>query len=353
MSLNIENFTNTEISEFLERGEAIADAKKILYFQKKENNLVVYLGDTKIDVWTAKRPDSQWDEKCREDIEAARGSYRVTWGDVPLFDKFDRQNSTFNYIAYVTYPDFNSRELVVEALSNRLVLESPEDLSFYSAGKLPLEYCIQDKLYTQNSLPIKPIAGESRIGALRPSNRKTNLWTIEAFAAIKLKMAVDAQERGIDYIACQLRPEMVKNIFTHNGIAYDFPSSDLQLGLPQGSVKLNRDNPQVVEHIFKYPGYFLDTQSTHELIKQYVERNIVDPSEIYNALGTDDINILSKAKNIKYLSSVLSNNSNTSKILRKVFIEDIPDGIYSSYDSVSNIKNRAVKTLTSALAFHG
>lgn len=337
-----------EINSVIDRSEAIANAKEILFIEKNDNQLCVYLGDAKIEVLKAKGPGSVWDEKSKEDIEAARGSYRVIWGDVPIFDSYDRNESTFNYIAYVTYPNVNRTDFIVEALSNRMVIDQPEDLTFYSVGKIPFEYILQERLYTRKSLKHKPIAGESRIGALRPNNRNSNVWTIEAFSAMKLKMADDAEKIGVDYIACQLRPEMAASIFCHNNLIYDFPRSDLNLGLPEGSVKLNRDNPVVVDHILKYPGYFLDTKSIHEVIKEYINRKIIDPFEIYNALGSDDINMLTKAKNVKYLTSVLTNKTDTSKILRNIFIDFIPDGIYSSYDSVENIKKRALKTLNSA-----
>jgi len=163
--------------------------------------LRVTVGQADITVLTAKRPGCAWNEAARRDIELARESYRRAWGDVPLWDEIDARDTTFHYIAYVTYctPD-GTRQ--VEALSGRLVLDEPDDVTFFVVGMpaVPLKTVLDARFGTR-------VAGDSRIGSIRPAGSASNAYTLEAFAAIKLLEMADARAMHVEHVACQLRPD--------------------------------------------------------------------------------------------------------------------------------------------------
>lgn len=318
---------------------------KLAFFEQNPSSFVVHVGLTKIDVVTAKKPGQPWLEVPREHIETARGSYRVTWGAVPSWDRYDRLESTHNYIAYVEYPVGSDGEIAYEAISNRMVFEDPEDLSFYQANGSPLYQVLKARLDGPKK-PVK-IAAESRIGSIRPPNTLSNQRTLEAFTAIKLKMVQDALDMGAEYIACQLRHEMAASIFSVNGIQYTFPPTEKLLGLPEGSVKLNRQNPAVVEHILHYPGYFLDTGDVFEILKGHIEEGQLTQEILARETGLDRLDAFKKPRNLKEILGLLSSQTPLGDSLRSAFINSARDGIYSSCSNVDDIQDQALAILRS------
>lgn len=306
------------------------------------DSLLVEMKDSVIDVQVAKRPGKPWGFK--EDVERARVSYKKIWGDVPTWDNYDRLNSTFNYIAYVHYQDLG-RGIITEALSNRMVLHNPEDLTFYHVDGVPLKSALTDYLYKSKGASPKIIAGESRIGAIRPLNSKTNDKTLKAFAAIKLKMVEDTRAHDIEYICCQLKPEMTSNVLSVNGIAYDFPPTENLLELPYGSIKLNRNNPEVAWHILNFPGYFLQAEGVYKSIKQLIEDKELSKHEFSKATGLSEVEELLNPRNIKELLPFINTKSPLGASLRVKLLKDVPDGTYSSISHVDDIEKRALRIL--------
>lgn len=334
---------NEDLRQIINRGGKVS-------ITRAADRFIVKAGNTQINVETAKRPGCPWDHKAKEEIEIARASYHVAWGSVPLWDDFDLLDSTFNYIAYVQYPSSDG-EKVVEALSNRMVLENPEDLTFYTLNDTPLVSALEELFYRKRGCNPRAIAGESRIGAIRPPKEKSNAKTIEAFAAIKIKMVEDAREMGIDYIACQLRSEMPSTIFSVNGISYEFPRTDTLLGLPVGSVRLNRNNPEVVQHIINFPGYFLDTKGVHKTVQDLCERGELSLLEFERCTGLTSLDELMKPRNIKQLTQLIRLDSLGGAILKARLIKEINDGTFSSISHIDEIEKRAMRVLQGLAKF--
>lgn len=314
------------------------------------DRLIVEAGDTLIRVDTAKKPGKPWEQKLRDDIETARASYHAEWGNVPIWDCFDHRESTFNYIAYIQY---SSPEGVVtaEALSNRMVLEKPEDLTFYHLNGVPLDKALEQLLYRQRGYEPRVIAGESRIGAMRPPNQKSNVRTMEAFAAIKLKMVEDAREMGVEHIACQLKHEMPLTIFTLNGVSYEFPPTEDLLNLPRGSVRLNRKHTEVIKHILNFPGYFLNAEGVCKVIRDLCEEGVGETEFFNNYTGLTCIKDLQRPRNIKQLAPLMQLDNQVGGTLRRRLLKEVGDGTYSSMSHVDEIEARAIDVLQKLARF--
>lgn len=329
----------------------LPDAKGRVHIARGEEWLSVRFGSTNITVETAKKPGQPWKQKAKEDIETARAAYRVVWGDVPAWDAYDRKESTYNYIAYVEYPDPNGWGVVSEALSNRMVTETPEDIMFYRCNGIPLKEVLEENLYRSKGLPTKPIAAQSRIGSIRAPNAKSNLATVEAFAAIKLQMVEDARRYGIDHITSQLRPDMEVNIFTVDGeTTYKHPPTEDILGLPRGTIHLDRDNPVVVYHILRYPGYFLDTNGVYLVVKQLIDEGKLSIEGFREQTGLENLSDLLRARNIKALVPLIHADNRLGIILQDRLLSDVGDGIYSSMSHVDEVEQMALAVLEKAVA---
>jgi len=230
--------------------------------------LRVTVGRAHITVLTAKRPGCAWNEAARRDIELARESYRRAWGGVPLWDEIDARDSTFHYIAYVTYCTPDGRRQV-EALSGRLVLDEPDDLTFFVVGEraVPLKTVLDARFGTR-------VAGDSRIGSIRPAGCASNAYTLEAFAAIKPLEMADARAMHVEHIACQLRPELESRVLCRGDVWFGFPRTECLLQLEYGGVRHNRADARVVRHLFEYPGYFLDHADVRRLLQAHRGRSV-------------------------------------------------------------------------------
>lgn len=323
--------------------------RRKLRIDRSSPDLKIDLGDTIITVVTAKKPGQPWKDEDRATIEVARASYRTMWGDVPLWDSSDRRASTYNYVAYVEYRAPNGGNSFTEALSNRMVLEDPDDIAFYHSNGTPLVEVLKDLGINQ-----KTVAGESRIGAQRPAHANSNMRTLEAFAAIKLQMVADARAHGIEHIACQLRTKLPSLVFSIDGtnkhIKYDFPPTEDTLGLEKEAVKLNRDNPNVVYHILHFPGYFLDTGSINELIIDLVNQRTLSFTRFKQATGLDTLTDLRHARNIKALLPLILGEDRLAVILQNKLLNEVPDGTYSSISHVDEIEKRAMMVLQDILS---
>lgn len=315
-----------------------------------QERLVVEMRDIQITVETAKSPNRPW--RYKEQIEAARASYRAVWGDIPLWDEYDELESTFNYIAFVSRPKTSGGELVVEALSNRMVLEEPEDLTFYQLGGVSLTQALPELLYRKRGIEHRIIAGESRIGAIRPPPLKSNLQTLEAFAAIKLKMVEDARALGIEYIACQLKPELASSVFNKSGITYEFPFTEEILGLSPGSIRLDRNNPVVKWHILNYPGYFLDHLGVYNVVRELVSTGELSGEALTRLTGLASVDELTKPRNVKGFVPLIHQDTPLGDILRTRLLQDVPDGTYSSLSHVDQIEKRALRVLREITSLH-
>lgn len=323
--------------------EAQERPRSKLHIVRDADRLRVNLGSTRILVETAKKPGKPWSEAGREDIETARATYRVIWGDVPSWDAFDLDGNTHNYIAYVQ----TDHKHVVEALSNRMVLSDPEDLAFYQVKGIPLKEVLADQLYRNRGLEVKLIAAESRIGAIRSVGAVANSHTVEAFAAIKLQMVVDARKLGVEYIVCQTRPDMpvTKPI---DGVHYEFPPTEKVIGLSEGSIKLNRDNPTVAWHILHFPGYFLETAGIHDVVQQAISEGLLSVEEFRRKTGLVDVSELLKPRNIKTLVPLITAADRLGVTLQDRFLNHVPDGTYSSISHIDDIEKKAMAILERA-----
>jgi hypothetical protein len=334
------------INEHELESDGISFVGENLRVYQKDGVLKVDVGSTSVNVVTAKKPNQPWNLKAREDIETARASYRVAWGDVPAWDDYDRKSLTYNYIAYIQYPSPKTSDDITEAISNRMVLESPEDLEFYALEGRPLTAALPDLLYKQKGIEPRIIAGESRIGAIRPPHSKSNEKTLEAFAAIKLRMVQDARRNGIDYIACQLKPELSQSVLRVNGFAYQFPRTEDLLGLPCGSIRLNRNNPIVARHILHYPGYFLDSQGVFAVVNQLLEDGDLSEDEFREKTGLNCVKDLQQsARNIRVISALLDPEMPVGVTLRSRLLREVVDGTYSSLSHVNQIEEQALNIL--------
>lgn len=323
--------------------------RRRLRVDRSGDDLRVDLGDTLITVVTAKKPGQPWKDKDRATIEVARASYRTMWGDVSLWDSADRRKTTYNYVSYVEYRTRDGDSSYTEALSNRMVLEDPDDIAFYHVNSTPLAEALRD-------VGINPqtVAGESRIGAQRPAHAKSNMRTLEAFAAIKLQMVADARTQGIKYIACQLRADLPSLVFSMDGtnghIRYDFPPTEDVLGLPKGTLKLNRDDPVVAHHILHFPGYFLDTKSVNQVILELFHQGAFSIDTFREMTGLDTFTDLQHARNIKALLPLIHGGNRLAVMLQNKLLNEVPDGTYSSISHVDDIERRAIKTLSNILS---
>lgn len=311
---------------------------------QRKDGVVVTVGSTIISVETAKRPRKEWKPKLRDDIETARASYHVMWGGVPAWDYYDRLDTTYNYIAYVQYPTPHG-DLAMEVLSNRLVLDDPEDLKFYRYESVPLNSVLPDLLRIKKGYNPRIMAGESRIGSIRPAHLSANAHTMEAFAAIKLVMVKDARRAGVDYLACQLRKEMPRTVFTVGDITYDFPRTEDLLGVQPGTIKLDRRSREVVSHITNYPGYFLDTTDVHKIMRELVGCNELPLQEFKQRTGLSSVDDLLKPRNIKSLVPVITLDNPLGALLKSRLLRETKDGTYSSIAHVDYIEEMVINLL--------
>lgn len=309
-----------------------------------KDETIVTVGSTTISVVTAKRPGEEWKPKQRDDIETARASYHVMWGGVPAWDNYDRLETTHNYIAYVEYPGPDGHR-ALEVLSNRLVLEDPEDVRFYQCGFAPLAKVLPDLLSVKTGYNPRLIAGESRIGSIRPAHLPGNAHTMEAFAAIKIVMAKDARKAGVDFIACQLRHEMPKTVFTIGDITYAFPQTDDLLRLEPGTVTLDRRSEEVVSHLVSYPGYFLNTEDVHKIISDTVESEELSLQEFKQCTGLSAVTDLLKPRNVKALVPIITRDNTLGAHIKSRLLRETRDGTYSSIASVDFIEHMVINLL--------
>ena len=293
--------------------------EEYLFDHAPEVALTVQLPRAQVVVVAAKRPGQAWDQTARCHIEQARASYRL-WGDVPPWDQFDALETTSHYIGYVLYATADGR-LEREALTGRLVREQPEDVTFYAVDGRPLADVLAERLDGA-------LAGDSRIGAIRPRHAACNAFTLEAFAAVRLAMMMEARSDGVEYVACQLRPSLESRVLNRNGLYFHFPRTEELLGLPDGSVRLNRANPTVLHHMFSYPGYFLDAQDLQNTIQHKAIRGAI-----------------LEAGQPHHLVSLLRGSSEVGGRLRSRIVERVHDGVYSSVVPTSAYQDRAWRVL--------
>jgi hypothetical protein len=300
--------------------------------------LEVTVGRACISVFTAKRPGSAWNKAAQRDIERARESYRRAWGDVPLWDEIDERDTTFHYIAYVTYctPDGKRQ---VEALTGRLVLEEPDDVTFFVVGEraVPLKMVLAERFGTR-------VAGDSRIGSVRPFGFASNAYTLEAFAAIKLLEMADARAMHVEHIACQLRPELGSRVLCRGDVSFGFPRTECLLQLESGGVRLDRANARVVRHLFEYPGYFLDQADVRRLLHTLVDAGQLTIDDL-QAIGLSNQCDVIPPRSLRRLVPYILSAERAGTRLREGIMTGVGDGVYSSVASTAEYEGRARRVL--------
>jgi hypothetical protein len=294
-------------------------------------------------VVAAYRPGESQERDMQEDIRRARLSYQSFWGQVPLWDVLDELETTFNYIAYVEYED-SAGEVVTEALSSRMVVLGGEDLDFYQVAGVPLSETLRSLLYEKRGFRPNPIAIDSRMGAIRPPNSTSNAHTLDAWAAIKLRMAFDARKLGVDYIAGQLRPELLR-ILTRDGVRFDHPPAEELLGLPRGSISLDRTKQLVIDHVLHYPGYFLSAQDLCRVVGECIETGLLTYAAYRSATGLASVDDLLNPRNGRFLVPVIWCDQPVGASLRQRLLEDVPDGTYFTISAVEDYARRASRVL--------
>lgn len=312
----------------------------------RDATLSVDLGTVRIDVVTAKRPGGAWRAAARTDIARAREAYQRRWGPVPIWDDLDTLDTTFNYIAYVHYCDARGRS-VVEAVSNRVVTVGAEDLYFYRSGDTLLGNLIRSQLYDERGLPERPIASDSRFGGIPPADAHANAHTVETWAALKLRVAADCREMGIDYAVGQLRPELLR-VLTRNGMRFDVPPGEQTLELPSGSLKLDRSSPHVINHLLNYPGYFLQARGIAAVVQRCIDTGVLGTEEFQQHTGLRSTLDLLKPRNAKNLRTLIWSDTAAGDTLRAALIREVPDGTFVSISHVDQYVERAHAVLARA-----
>jgi len=305
---------------------------------------VIQVGPARITVVTARRPGQAWNTQARHDIQRARLSYQTAWGPVPVWDQLDELETTLNYIANVEYRDTNG-QIVSEALSNRLVTVGGEDVAFYHVAGTPLREVFHDVLHKRRGAQGGGVGVDSRLGAIRPPKAAANAYTLDAWAALKLQMAADALELGIEYIAVQLRPELSEHVFSRDGVRFDFPPAEEVLGLPGGSIRLDRTLPLVVDHILRYPGYFLDASGLSRVMDDSIQGGLLSREEFEAATGLVGPGELRNPRNGRHLVGLLSRHDARAALLRERIVRDVPDGTYCSVARTDDYASRARRVL--------
>jgi len=245
--------------------------------------------------------------------------------------------STSQYIAYVMYRTADGR-LEREALTGRLVRDEPEDVTFYATEDAPLGQVLAERLSS-------PVAGDSRIGSIRARYCARNAYTLEAFAAVRLVMMDDARSDGVAYIACQLRPDLDTRVLCKHGIRFGFPRTEALLGMLPGAVRLNRRNPCVVEHLFEYPGYFLDADNLQQVLWRANQAGRIAVDDILDLTGLKP-DAVCVPRNLHRLARLLSGPDELGTRLRALIAHEVGDGVYSSVAPTGAYQDRAWSVLT-------
>lgn len=304
------------------------------------SDLHVRLGATRIVVRTAKRPGGRWDPAARRDIETARRTYRL-WGDFPTWDRFDALESTSQYIAYVEYATCDGPEL--EALTMRLVREQPEDVTFYEAGGRPLAAVLEERCGLSVGGPGPLVAGASRIGAIRPTNARRNAYTLEAFAALHVRLTVDGQAEGIACLASQVGVEFPARVLRKGQVRYECPPAEAFLGV--GPVRLDRSNPTVAAHLLAYPGYFLDKRELTEVIADAITTRALSLDRFRAVTGLAAIEDIAVPANGRALVPLLQADDAVGAAFRRRVLAEVGDGVFCSLTTMTDHAVRAARVL--------
>ncbi len=115
----------------------------------------------------------------------------------------------------------------------------------------------------------------------RPPRKRER--TAFAFAAIQLLATTDPTHLAFTIVLCAELRDRVLGIRTPKGayLVPAFPPAAEVLGL--SAVRLNRQLPEVQEHLWRYPGYWLDNDDAAGRVQEALEMGLVRPEELADA----------------------------------------------------------------------
>ncbi len=115
----------------------------------------------------------------------------------------------------------------------------------------------------------------------RPSRKRER--TALAFAAIQLLATTDPTHLAFTIVLCTELPDLVLGITTTGGhrLTPAFPPAAQVLGLP--GLRLNRRLPEVQEHLWRYPGYWLDNDSAADRLREALDVGLVGLGDLQDA----------------------------------------------------------------------
>lgn len=321
------------------------------------------MGGLKSSLTIVKYADMETHPDIKNTIGQARKSKYAFWGNVPVWDSYDRPPyDTTQYIAEIKYQKPGDLEMRREIASFRLVpttTEAPysEDVLFYRAGDRPLFNVIKERLgFCSDEECAGKLASGSRISAIRPEGERSNAFAILAIAQIVIQMTADAKRSGIEWITYQMRPEFLHKVLSLENNTLNFSSAEETLGLPAGTISLDRKNPDVWNEMVSWPGYFFNTEDLASLIIDLVQTGRLD-ADILKSLDIVPSD-LTKPKNIKKLSPLTKGNGIISNDLtceefRMLLKENVRDGTVTSLVTVDSLRKSAEAIIKKAREVYG
>jgi len=226
-------------------------------------------------------------------VVRAREEYWRKWGQIPLTDELDER--AFVDVCWVVYPDLD--DFTTEGLTMRTVLLDhisaeeplPDDLRFFVDSRgLSLFELLVNKLYGgREELARRKTAMASRVAAIRSSEGRRNQYTAEAFAAIQVLTALRARAIGIDIFVNTMRRDMEEKVLAlPGGEYYDHIRTEDVLGMQKGGLRLNRTDPYVLDHLYRYLGYFTNTRDFVDLIRKLMSQGKIEKNSLWE-IGVD------------------------------------------------------------------
>ncbi len=271
--------------------------------------LELAIGDMTVEVWGL--PARSLQPAHWRLIQQARRSYRTMWGgwsngvEEDRFDGFgDGPYDTRHFIARVT----DGADCKV--LTMRIVSLRPEDLDERQVAE-PGDLLPSDIRWWQTTggEPLWPhlraharqlapgawssefrIASVSRIATLTPAEgerpqRKRERSAI-GFAAMMLLATAWSTDLRYILTVC---PEFADHVFglTDAGCRYISPaitSTEEALGMPTGTLRLDRGQEDVRRHLLEFPGYFVGSGA--EVIRDLLDAGAVAPEDFRGAIAS-------------------------------------------------------------------
>lgn len=253
----------------------------------------------------------------KELIERARESYRAMWQGENLigrviedpFDGWHEDNPgyhTRHQIARVVSPDGKEKFVTNRkvAVDRRRQTEVPlyDDIEFWKVvdcglqESIPfwtvLSSCLQNSGDANDAKPpIHKVAAISRTGIFPYEiSARTELDRDQTAAAWALMQIAVTHSDGFKMMVCMLCDEFRDKVLTikdpgsQNRTKLNFTRSGEILGFgPDRRLELDRSNPDVREHIFKFPGYWMNNEDWRDLLSALVSQRKIDQDDFKSA----------------------------------------------------------------------